>query len=72
MNDDRFRYKPARINYEKLARDGKARKLSDAEAQKKIESAGKLTQHAYDMANEKGYKDIGSTKLDITKPQKQQ
>jgi hypothetical protein len=72
MNDDRFRYKPARINYEKLARDGKARKLSDAEAQKKIESAGKLTQQAYDIANKKGYKDIGSTKLDITKPQKQQ
>ena len=72
MNDDRFRYKPARINYEKLAQDGKARKLSDAEAQKKIETAGKLTQQAYDVATKKGYKDIGSTKLDITKPQKQQ
>ena len=72
MNDDRFRYKPARINYEKLAQDGKARKLSDAEAQKKIETAKNLTQQAYDIANQKGYKDIGSTKLDITKPQKQQ
>ena len=72
MNDDRFRYKPARINYEKLAQDGKARKLSDAEAQKKIETAKNLTQQAYDIANQKGYKDIGSTKLDINKPQKQQ
>ena len=41
-------------------------------ASKKMESAGKLTKQAYDVANEKGYKDIGSTKLDITKPQKQQ
>jgi len=38
----------------------------------KLERAKKLTQQAYDVANEKGYKDIGSTKLDITKPQKQQ
>ena len=50
MNDDRFRYKPARINYEKLAQDGKARKLSDAEAQKKIETAKNLTQQAYDLS----------------------
>lgn len=72
MDDERFRYKPAFIDYEKLARDGKARKLSDKETSEKIERAGKLTQQAYDIANDKGYKDIGSTKLDITKPQKQQ
>jgi hypothetical protein len=72
MNDESFRYKPAHINYEALARDGKARKLSDKETSEKIERAGKLTQQAYDVANQKGAKDIGSTKLDITKPQKQQ
>ena len=37
-----------------------------------LERAKNLTQEAYDTANEKGFKDIGSTKLDITKPQKQQ
>lgn len=72
MNDERFRYKPARINYEKMAQDGKVKRLSDKEASEKRERARKLTQQAYDVANEKGYKDIGSTKLDITKPQKQQ
>lgn len=72
MNDENFRYRPAQIKYEKLAEDGMVRKLSDKEASKKMESAGKLTKQAYDVANEKGYKDIGSTKLDITKPQKQQ
>lgn len=72
MNDERFRYKPARINYEKMAQDGKVKRLSDKEAAEKRERARKLTQQAYDVANEKGYKDIGSTKLDITKPQKQQ
>ncbi len=72
MNDENFRYRPAHINYEKLAEDGIVKKLSDKETSKKIERAGKLTQQAYDVANDKGYKDIGSTKLDITKPQKQQ
>ena len=72
MNDENFRYRPANINYEKLAEDGVVKKLSDKETTKKIERAGKLTQQAYDVANEKGAKDIGSTKLDITKPQKQQ
>ena len=72
MDNEQFRYKPAQINYEKLAEDGKVRKLSDKETSEKIERAGKLTQQAYDVANQKGAKDIGSTKLDITKPQKQQ
>jgi hypothetical protein len=72
MNDERFRYKPAKFNFEKLAEDGHVKRLSDKESAEKRERAGKLTQQAYDEANKKGYKDIGSTKLDITKPQKQQ
>ena len=72
MNNENFRYRPASINYEKLAEDGLVKKLSEKETSKKIERAGKLTQQAYDVANERGAKDIGSTKLDITKPQKQQ
>lgn len=72
MDDESYRYKPAFIDYEKMAQDGKAKRLSDKETSEKLERSRKITQHAYDMANEKGYKDIGSTKLDITKPQKQQ
>ncbi len=72
MDNEQFRYKSAHINYEKLAEDGHVKKLSDKETSEKIERAGKLTQQAYDVANQKGAKDIGSTKLDITKPQKQQ
>ena len=72
MNDDNFRYRPAHLKYDKIAEDGMARKLSDKETSEKIERAGKLTRQAYDVANQRGAKDIGSTKLDITKPQKQQ
>ena len=72
MNDESFRYRPAHLKYDKIAEDGMARKLSDKETSEKIERAGKLTQQAYDVANQKGAKDIGSTKLDIKKPQKQQ
>jgi len=72
MNDDNFRYRPAYLKYDKIAEDGMARKLSDKETSEKIERAGKLTRQAYDVANQRGAKDIGSTKLDITKPQKQQ
>jgi hypothetical protein len=72
MNDESYRYKPMHINYEALARDGKARKLSDRESREKIERAKKLTEQAYDNANKRGYKDAGSDKLDIAKPQKQQ
>ena len=63
-------YMPANINYEEFAKEGKARKLSDKESAKKIESAKKLTSDAYNRANNMGYKDIGSEKLDITKPNK--
>jgi len=72
LNDDNFRYRPAHLKYDKIAEDGMARKLSDKETSEKIERAGKLTRQAYDVANQRGAKDIGSTKLDITKPQKQQ
>ena len=72
MNDESFRYKPANLNYENMARDGKVKKLSKEEAQKKMDRAKNLTEKAYDVANKQGHKDIGSTKLDVTKPQKQQ
>jgi|TARA_R110002020_G_scaffold8063_4_gene33132 hypothetical protein len=72
MDDESFRYKSATINYEKLAEDGKVRKLSDKEASEKVERSKKLTMDAYDKANKMGYKDIGSETLDISKPQKQQ
>jgi len=69
-NDESFRYKEAKLNYKKLAEDGLVRKLSDKETANKIETGGKLTKQAYDIANKMGYKDIGSDKLDITKPNK--
>lgn len=72
MSDESYRYKPVYINYEKLAADGKARKLSSIEANKKVETARRLTQEAYDRANKLGYKDAQGNKLDISKPQKQQ
>jgi hypothetical protein len=72
MDNEDFRYKPALFDFDALARDGHVKKLSDKETAEKVERAKNLTQEAYDTANEKGFKDIGSTKLDITKPQKQQ
>ncbi len=54
-------YKPMTLNYEKLHKDGKVRKLSDKETANKIERAKKLTGDAYNKA-----------KLDLKKPQKQQ
>jgi hypothetical protein len=71
QDDESFRYKPANIKWDKLAEDGKVRKLSDKESAAKMERARKLTADAYDRANKMGYKDIGKDKLDITKPQKQ-
>lgn len=68
---DRNHYKPVNINWDKLAKDKGARKLSDRETSAKIELAKKLTAEAYDNANKRGYKDAGKTKLDITKPTKQ-
>tara|TARA_R110000744_G_scaffold198025_1_gene317220 strand:+ start:79 stop:594 length:516 start_codon:yes stop_codon:yes gene_type:complete len=71
QDDESYRYKPANINYDKLAEDGLVTKLSDKEALAKKERAKKLTAEAYDRANQMGYKDIGKTELEITKPQKQ-
>jgi len=70
MDDESFRYKSMSFNYEKMAEDNLVTKVSDAEASKKRELSKKITEQSYDIANEKGYKDIGSTKLDITKPNK--
>ena len=72
LNDEAARYKSVSIDYAKLARDGKVRKLSQKEASEKQERSKKLTEQAYDNANKLGYKDVGSTQLDIAKPQKQQ
>lgn len=71
MNDESYRYRPATINYEKLAEDGHAKKLTDKEATEKLARAKKLTIDAYDKANKMGFKDIGKENLDITKPLKQ-
>ena len=65
-----FRYKSAQIDYHKMAEVKGAKKLSDKEANQKMESSRKLTMDAYDKANKMGYKDIGSTNLDIAKVNK--
>ena len=72
MNDDSYRYRSLNLNYEKMAKDGMVKKLSEKESREKVERARKLTEQAYDNANKRGYKDAGSDKLDIAKPQKQQ
>ena len=66
------KYKSMNVKWDKLAEDRGAKKLSDKEAAQKQERAKKLTEQAYNNANNMGYKDIGKTHLDITKPQKQQ
>jgi len=71
QDDETYRYKSANLNYEKFVEEGKARRLTDKEALEKKERAKKLTIEAYDRANKMGYKDIGKTELEITKPQKQ-
>ena len=72
MDDESFRYKSANFNYEKMEKDGLIKRVSESESRKKVENARKLTLQAYDNATKRGYKDINDTKLDITKPQKQQ
>ena len=71
MNDESFRYRPANIDWDKFAKSRGLKKVGDVEAHKKVERARKLTAEAYDRANQMGYKDIGSDKLDIKKPNKQ-
>ena len=70
MNDESFRYKSMNFNYKKMAEDNLVRGVSEKRVQEKKDLSKKFTEQAYDIANKKGYKDIGSTKLDITKPNK--
>jgi hypothetical protein len=70
QNDESYRYKSASIDYKKLAEDGHAKRLNDKETSEKVERCRKLTVDAYDRANKAGYKDIGQTKLNISKQQK--
>ena len=70
MDDESFRYKTAQIDWHKFAESRGLKKVGDKEARQKQENSRKLTEQAYDRANKQGYKDIGSTKLDIAKPNK--
>ena len=70
MDDESFRYKSAQIDYHKMAQARNLKKVGDHEAREKMESSRRLTSDAYDRANNMGYKDIGKTELDITKPNK--
>jgi hypothetical protein len=69
-DDESFRYKAAQVDWHKFAKDRGLKKVGDKEAVQKQENAKNLTIDAYDRANKMGYKDIGSTKLDIAKPNK--
>jgi hypothetical protein len=60
MADESGRYKNYNIKWEEMARDGKARKLSDKEASAKRETNRKLTADAVENANNRGYN------LDVT------
>jgi len=71
-DDETYRYKPMSFDYERMAKDGVVTKLSDKESADKVKRAKKLTEQAYDRANNLGHRDIGKEKLDIRKPQKQQ
>lgn len=68
MNDESYRYKPMHLNYDKMAEDGLVQGVSDKRAQEKKNLSKKFTKQSYDIANKRGYKDIGSTKLDLEKP----
>ena len=70
MNDESYRYKPMNFNYEKMAEDGLVQGTSAKRAEEKKELSKKFTEQSYDIANKRGYKDIGSTKLNIEKPNK--
>jgi len=72
IDSEAGKYKSMNMDWDKLAEDRGARKLSETEAKGKVENAKKLTEDAYNKANNMGYKDINKTHLDITKPQKQQ
>ena len=57
---------PMKFNYEKMAEDGLITKLSDEEVTKKVKTAKKLTEDAYDKANNLGY-DINISDQNINK-----
>ena len=61
ITDETLRYKPMYVQYDNLVKQGKAKRLSDVEQTKKIETSRKLTSEAYDKAG-----------LDPSKPQTQQ
>ena len=69
-DDEAFRYLSANIDWDKFADSRGLKKVGEREVRNKIERSKKLTAEAYDRANKMGYKDIGSEKLDITKPNK--
>lgn len=69
-DEEAYRYKSAEIDWHKLADSRGLKKVGEKEAQKKQERSRKLTKEAYDRANKMGYKDIGSDKLDVAKPNK--
>ena len=70
LNDESFRYRGTNIDYEKFADSRNLRRVGEREAKQKLKNAEELTADAYDRANKMGYKDIGSEKLDIAKPNK--
>ena len=70
MDDESFRYRGAKVNWDKFAESRGLNKVGENEVRDKIERSRKLTADAYDRANKMGYKDIGKTELDITKPNK--
>ena len=70
MNDETQRYSQMDIDWHKMAESRGLEKVGEREARNKMERSRKLTADAYDTANKMGYKDIGSEKLDIAKPEK--
>ena len=71
IHDDSYRYRPANINWQKMAQDGLARQVEGEEANKILDSRKKLTETAYNNANNMGYRRSDGSKLDITRPNKQ-
>ncbi len=70
QDDENYRYKPAVINWDKFAESRGLEKVGQKATEKKLESSRKMTALTYDNANKQGYKDIGKTEVDITKPNK--
>ena len=70
QDDEGLRYKAAHIDWDKFAGTRGLKKIGQTETEAKVKRAKKLTEDAYDKANKMGYRDIGSEKLDITKPNK--